>query len=109
YTYRMGAHTTSDDPTRYRSRAEEQYWRDRDPLTRIEALLKAEDGWDETWARDLADEADALGEHVRTSCRAMPAPAAASMFEHVYATDNAVVEADRAWFADYEQSFEEAR
>ncbi len=109
YTYRMGAHTTSDDPTRYRSRAEEQYWRDRDPLTRIEALLKAEDGWDETWARDLADEADALGEHVRTACRAMPAPPAASMFEHVYATDNAVVEADRAWFADYEQSFEEAR
>src|SRR5690606_26668269 len=31
-TYRMGAHTTSDDPTRYRAAADEQYWQERDPI-----------------------------------------------------------------------------
>src|SRR5690625_630407 len=41
-TYRMGAHTTSDDPTRYRSRAEEDYWRRRDPIDRLRLLLEAE-------------------------------------------------------------------
>ena len=34
-TYRMGPHTTSDDPTRYRTRAEEEEWRAKDPLTRL--------------------------------------------------------------------------
>ena len=41
-TYRMGPHTTSDDPTRYRSRADEEEWRVKDPLARLSALLRAE-------------------------------------------------------------------
>src|SRR6516164_3132435 len=39
-TYRMGPHTTSDDPTRYRSRAEEEEWRGKDPIARLRALLR---------------------------------------------------------------------
>ncbi|MFM6966739.1 MAG: thiamine pyrophosphate-dependent enzyme, partial [Rhodoluna sp.] len=35
-TYRIGAHTTSDDPTKYRSNDEVEYWKARDPLTRLE-------------------------------------------------------------------------
>ena len=41
-TYRMGPHTTSDDPTRYRTRAEEEEWRVKDPLARLRALLRSE-------------------------------------------------------------------
>ena len=42
YTYRMGAHTTSDDPTRYRSAAEEEVWRRRDPIDRLrQAVTRA--------------------------------------------------------------------
>src|SRR5690606_33275325 len=40
FTYRMGAHTTSDDPTRYRLSLEEDYWRERDPIARLEAYLE---------------------------------------------------------------------
>ncbi|MBD8080349.1 pyruvate dehydrogenase (acetyl-transferring) E1 component subunit alpha [Cellulosimicrobium arenosum] len=108
FTYRMGAHTTSDDPTRYRSRAQEEYWRRRDPIDRLEALLRAEGTWDEAFAAEVAAEGEALGERLRTEVRALEAPPASTMFEHVYASPHAVVDADRSWFAEYEQSFEPA-
>ncbi len=41
YTYRIGAHTTSDDPTRYRIDAEVEVWKHRDPVERVKALLGA--------------------------------------------------------------------
>ncbi|MBD5785799.1 pyruvate dehydrogenase (acetyl-transferring) E1 component subunit alpha [Cellulosimicrobium terreum] len=108
FTYRMGAHTTSDDPTRYRSRAQEEYWRRRDPIDRLEALLRAEGTWDDAFAADVAAEADALGERLRTETRALAAPPSSSMFEHVYASPHSVVEAEKAWFEEYERSFEES-
>ncbi|MTG89297.1 pyruvate dehydrogenase (acetyl-transferring) E1 component subunit alpha [Cellulosimicrobium sp. BIT-GX5] len=107
FTYRMGAHTTSDDPTKYRSRAQEEYWRRRDPIERLENLLRAEGAWDDAIAADVEAEADALGERLRDEVRALGAPDPSTMFDHVYATPNAVVERERAWFADYQQSFEE--
>src|SRR5256885_2601572 len=39
YTYRMGAHTTSDDPTRYRIASEVEAWQAKDPVTRARAFL----------------------------------------------------------------------
>lgn len=41
-TYRMGSHTTADDPTRYRSAGEVKAWEARDPIARLEAYLVAE-------------------------------------------------------------------
>jgi pyruvate dehydrogenase E1 component alpha subunit len=107
YTYRMGAHTTSDDPTRYRSRAEEDYWARRDPIDRLAALLRAEDAWDDDWAAGIDREADALGERLRTEVRELGAPPTATMFEHVYATEHAQVTAERAWFEQYENETSE--
>ena len=105
FTYRMGAHTTSDDPTRYRSAAEEDYWRQRDPIDRLAAHLTATGELSEAFAAELAAEADALGERVRTTARALGRPETSTMFEHVYATPHSVVDTERAWFADYEASF----
>jgi len=105
FTFRMGAHTTSDDPTRYRTRELEQTWRDRDPIARVEAMLRREDGWDDAWAAQVREEAADLGARVRETVRSMPAPAAASMFDHVYATPHAILEDERAAFAEYESGF----
>jgi len=105
-TYRMGAHTTSDDPSRYRSSEQEQYWRQRDPIDRLRLHLEALGELPEVFQAELADEADALGERLRTEVRAMGRPAADQMFEHVYATPHAVVDAEREWFGAYEASFE---
>ncbi|WP_265520108.1 pyruvate dehydrogenase (acetyl-transferring) E1 component subunit alpha [Oerskovia flava] len=108
YTYRMGAHTTSDDPSRYRSAAQEDYWRQRDPIDRLAVLLRSEDAWDESWAADLQAESDALGERLRETVRGFTAPPSSSMFDHVYASEHATVAAEQAWFAEYETSFADA-
>jgi len=108
FTYRMGAHTTSDDPSRYRSAAEEEYWRQRDPIDRLRLHLEDRGALPQDFLDALATEGDALGERIRTAVRAMGRPSAASMFEHVYATPNSVVEAERQWFESYEASFLDA-
>ena len=105
-TYRMGAHTTSDDPSRYRTSEQEQHWRQRDPIDRLRAYLERLGELPEVFRAELAGEAEALGERLRTRVRAMGRPAADRMFEHVYATPHAVVETEREWFEAYEASFE---
>lgn len=105
FTYRMGAHTTSDDPSRYRSAAEEDYWRQRDPIDRLENHLAATGALTDEFRTALAAEADALGEKIRTFVRSLGRPATSTMFDHVYATPHAVVDAERAWFERYEASF----
>ena len=46
-SYRLGAHSTSDDPSGYRSREEEQQWRENDPITRMKNWLLKKNWWDE--------------------------------------------------------------
>lgn len=52
-TYRLGAHSTSDDPSGYRSKEEEQEWRDKDPIQRMKNWLIAQRWWDEESDSDL--------------------------------------------------------
>ena len=49
YTYRMGAHTTSDDPTRYRLHDDLEHWKLKDPIARVKAYLARGGGADETY------------------------------------------------------------
>lgn len=105
FTYRMGAHTTSDDPTRYRSAAEEEYWRQRDPIDRLRLHLTATDELSQDFLDEVDAEAAALGERVRATVHGFTAPPTSTLFEHVYATRHAVVDAERAWFEGYEASF----
>jgi pyruvate dehydrogenase E1 component alpha subunit len=53
-TYRVGPHTTNDDPGRYRDESEAQEWRRKDPIERVRIHLQACDAWDETWEADIA-------------------------------------------------------
>src|SRR5690606_18433458 len=74
FTYRMGAHTTSDDPTRYRPPEELQEWEHKDPLLRLRRLLEREKLADEAFFAGLEEESDALARRVREVIRAMPDP-----------------------------------
>ncbi len=94
-TYRMGAHTTSDDPTRYRTSTEEESWRRRDPIDRLRAYLQAIGELPEAFLASVEAEAEALGARLRQGVRAMAAPEPTSMFDHVYATSHAGVARDR--------------
>lgn len=52
-TFRTGAHTTSDDPTRYRSKEEEELWAQSDPLKRMKAYVEDNKLWDTAQDEEL--------------------------------------------------------
>ncbi len=66
-TYRMEAHTTADDPTRYRDDAELEQWRMRDPLVRYERFLRARGLVDDDVARAVEQAARSEAQSVRAA------------------------------------------
>lgn len=106
FTYRMGAHTTSDDPTKYRRDEETAAWEAKDPILRLKAHLLATGGADEAFFAELEAESEAMGKRVREAVRAMPDPDTMAIFENVYADGHALVDEERAQFAAYLASFE---
>ncbi|MEU5307964.1 pyruvate dehydrogenase (acetyl-transferring) E1 component subunit alpha [Streptomyces sp. NPDC021562] len=105
FTYRMGAHTTSDDPTKYRADEEREAWEAKDPILRLRRYLEASHHADEGFFAELESESEALGRRVREAVRAMPDPDHFAVFEHVYADGHALVDEERARFAAYQASF----
>ncbi|MFI1830165.1 pyruvate dehydrogenase (acetyl-transferring) E1 component subunit alpha [Streptomyces sp. NPDC020412] len=108
FTYRMGAHTTSDDPTRYRHDDERAAWEAKDPILRLRRHLEAEGHADEAYFAALEEESDALAKRVREAVRTMPDPDPMAMFENVYADGHALVDEERAQFVAYQASFADA-
>jgi len=106
FTYRMGAHTTSDDPTRYRIEAEVESWKLKDPIERLRSFLVRQGKADQAFFDSLAAESDQLAKHVRTGCLEMPDPEPLSMFDNVYAEPHPPLAAQRDEFAAYLASFE---
>jgi 2-oxoisovalerate dehydrogenase E1 component alpha subunit len=106
FTYRMGAHTTTDDPTRYRLSAELESWKLKDPIERVKQYLIRSSLAKEDFFTEIAQEADQVGARVRKACLEMPDPDPLSMFDHVYSEPNALLEAERAQLADYLSSFD---
>ena len=105
FTYRMAAHTTSDDPTRYRLATEAEMWRLRDPIERLKVFL-ARQGMADRHVFDQVDaEADELAELIREGVRSMPVPSPEEMFDHVYAEPHPLISEQREEFAAYSASF----
>jgi pyruvate dehydrogenase E1 component alpha subunit len=107
YTYRMGAHTTSDDPTRYRGNDEVELWRTRDPIARLRAHLVREGLADDAYFAEVDAEADTLAAEVRAACLALPDPHPLSMFDYAYTEPHAQVTAERAELAAYLEAFDD--
>jgi 2-oxoisovalerate dehydrogenase E1 component alpha subunit len=89
-TYRAAAHSTSDDPTKYRPENEPESWPLGDPIDRLKQHCMNKDIWDETRHSELVD---ALREEVKTAAKEAekygtlgkgPVPGAAEMFNHIY-------------------------
>ena len=106
YTYRMGAHTTTDDPTRYRLSDDVEKWKLRDPIARVEVYLKRNGLADEDFIDGIRAEADDLGARLREGCKALPDPQPLSIFDHVYSEITEELEAQRDGYAAYLDSFE---
>ena len=74
FTYRVGAHTTADDPTKYRGSAEEDAWRAKDPLTRLEKYLRAEGLADDAFFAKVKADGDELAAYVRRTTHDLENP-----------------------------------
>ena len=103
-TYRMGAHTSSDDPTKYRDEAELAYWQERDPIARFEAHLRSR-GVSDAFFAEVREEAEAFAADIRRRTLALAPPPASKMFAHVYTDPHPIVEEQAAWLEQYEASF----
>jgi 2-oxoisovalerate dehydrogenase E1 component alpha subunit len=83
-TYRMGPHTTADDPRRYRDDADVQRWAQRDPISRCRKYLQQR-GW---WSDDIDVQALQRAGEARSQLRSgvvdAPDPSALELFDHVY-------------------------
>ncbi|MGM5069264.1 pyruvate dehydrogenase (acetyl-transferring) E1 component subunit alpha [Rhodococcus qingshengii] len=105
-TYRMGPHTTSDDPTRYRPAALDDEWRAKDPLDRVRLLLEKEGALDEEAYAAIGTQADATAAKLRRGCLETAEPTPLSMFDEVYAEPHPLIAEERREFASYLQGFE---
>lgn len=105
FTYRMDAHTTSDDPSRYRMADELEAWKLLDPIERVKAFLARNGYADQAFFDEVQAEADELAAEFRAALISLEAPPATAMFEHIYAAPNHQIDAQRAEFEAYQAGF----
>ncbi len=84
-TWRYGAHTTADDPTKYRDQTESEKRREFDPITRLESFMKQQGYADDLWIQNVAEEARIEIEEVVKRLETMPPPNVNDMFDHIFA------------------------
>ncbi len=104
-TYRIGAHTTSDDPSKYRPKEEVEYWAARDPLIRFEKFLRRQ-GIKDDFFDEVAVAGDLLASEIRAATFALEEPPMENIFKHVYTDPHPVTQEQQAWLEGYESSFE---
>jgi pyruvate dehydrogenase E1 component alpha subunit len=104
-TYRIGAHTSSDDPTRYRDDDEMRYWMERDPIDRFRRYLQGR-GVPESFFDEVETQAKDEASDLRRQVMSMQKPDSSAMFSHVYSDPHPLMVEQAAWWADFESSFE---
>lgn len=87
-TYRIAPHTSSDDPSRYRSEGEAEVWKRKDPVTRMRRCLEHLGLWDEGREKSLVDELEAELLAALEEADGSPQPAPWSIVEEVFAQMN---------------------
>ena len=94
-TYRLGAHTTADDPSRYRDDAEVSSWEARDPMARVRTVLETSGLWhDDLEVAALASAAE-LRRRLREAVVDAPDPSPLEVFDHVFTQPTAELESQR--------------
>lgn len=101
YTYRMGAHTTSDDPTKYRQASDDEAWHGRDPILRLTRYLRAEGAIDDAWQATVEAEAKELGAEARATIAQLRDVTMDELFSTVYAEPTVALEQQRREYAEY--------
>ncbi|MCI9889943.1 pyruvate dehydrogenase (acetyl-transferring) E1 component subunit alpha [Micrococcales bacterium 31B] len=104
-TYRMGPHTTADDPTRYRSQDELDAWAAKDPIERLRRYLLSRGTDEEALAARVQAKADAVASELRKGCIDQPDPQPLALFDHVYSEPHHGIARQRDHYARYLDTF----
>lgn len=104
-TYRVGAHTTADDPTKYRDPEELAYWVARDPIVRFRSYLEGL-GVEQEFLDAVDEEAADYAADVRRRALDITGPDRAVIFDNVYAEPHPLVVEQKNWLDAYEASFD---
>ncbi|MEO6826488.1 MAG: thiamine pyrophosphate-dependent dehydrogenase E1 component subunit alpha [Microbacteriaceae bacterium] len=107
-TYRIGAHTTADDPTKYRTDEELQSWIRRDPIARFTTYLRSL-GIEQAFLDSVAEEAEDFAADARRRALEIVAPVRNTIFDHVYAEPHPLIQEQREWLEAYENSYGQVR
>lgn len=103
--YRFGAHTTADDPTRYRPESEVKYWRERDPIVRFETFLKQRGVLDTELIEDITarvtDRVTTAIEKAELTTRPVPA----DIFRYVYDSPPKKLKRQHDWLAELRERY----
>jgi pyruvate dehydrogenase E1 component alpha subunit len=83
-TYRLGDHTTADDASRYRSRAEVEQWRKKDPIERLRRYLERDGAWTKSYDQTVRSEAKAKVESAVHEAESCPPPDPLDMFRFAF-------------------------
>jgi pyruvate dehydrogenase E1 component alpha subunit len=86
YTYRLGDHTSSDDATKYREKAEVEAWRPKDPLRRLQLYLATKNLWSEQIETDLKAKLQIQVDEIVAKVDATPDQTIDELFAYTYAT-----------------------
>jgi 2-oxoisovalerate dehydrogenase E1 component alpha subunit len=100
-TYRIGAHTTSDDPTKYRANEEVESWKAKDPIARFEVFLRRQ-GIADDFFKEVEAAGDELAKDIREQTFALGLPPVDNIFNHVYSEEHPEIDRQRAWLKAYE-------
>lgn len=104
-TYRMAAHTTSDDASRYRPSAEEQEWAERDPILRLRRHLEQLGEIDEDFIARCDEQAHDLAMQLHHHIHGMEDPDPVGMFDNVYSEPHPIIDAEREEYLNYTAQF----
>jgi pyruvate dehydrogenase E1 component alpha subunit len=83
-TYRMGAHSTSDDPSRYRAEAEVTKWKDKCPIRRLRLYLEKNKKWSDAQEKSWIEKINHSIDEAIEKAKATPKPPIESLIENVY-------------------------
>ena len=106
-TYRLGPHTTADDPTKYRTDADLEGPLHRDPMIRLEKHLRDNGYADDSFFAEVAESAQQIASGVREAVLNSEPADFERFFDRVYAQEHQQVEDDREFYRTYIAGFEE--
>jgi len=105
-TYRAGPHSSSDDPTRYRSQEETDEWLAQDPILRFQAVLKSYDLWDEAYETEVRERIQNQIAAAIKLAESIPQPSWETLFTDVYSYETQVLADQKKGILEHEQGLE---